>query len=898
MTELGESAVMSLEDEPEEETKSITDISAEKGPVPQKHTVASPKYTKVRILVSGTPFDIPWTQLEEWKDTTIYGSAMFSIKSGRFIDNGEGKQIPLVVDDGDPYLFRIIRNYMNTKELILPPDRVTRQLLSTAAVYYGFDVIVKMIALECRTVERKEENKHADREFKKKESSPVDLGNGTFVPSRSALRTLGVDVTKLRMAEGIARHIEPFWRSGEEDLAEIDTNLRTQEHKARVLFGRDEDATELIRSQVAVLLSRDRELESLPHYRTDYQRLIYPSTEILPTDVRLVTTLEQFETQFHAMSEGLLDGILETLPLVVAGGSVLTCLHRLPRVITCENELEMFLSGISQFARTMDDGPRAAMGLPPRVIRKETKTETEKETKEPEEQMNVGEMNMRARAHFMRMYRLHSSYRDMWKRDLDLKGEDPTDRVQFMKHMALIWKMHLTEEHKKQIYQDYRTLLASHPKLVGAPSMIMGNKTTVRKAAPRSLKRQINTDRPPIIVEGGSPTGFSYKAIDEMVTAMNCYAQPMPRRRSSQDDVEEIKIAFKPEDIDRLGLCLFLRGITMDDGMTRRRSLSMLFNGGRFTVDNGDYKSWVILREPILKDTSLMRAYQSFRTTDIDLFLTTRDPDEALKAIERLHAHLVSKCGENFNIVRTAQSVTFQTRNVKIQVITRLYFSPEHAILGFDLDPCCVAYDGRRVIALPRALRSLSTRMIIADPTRQSTSYEARLLKYAKRGFSIAVPGLDIVAQMKAVLNKITMWKTTKQYVGLAGVQQLLGMLYAVTGDKAARKLFRFRLSDYNHIESCVDRIDEQPNIADTVHAKDHGPISFVYGTELQKVLASNVFTHTSGRITVERLADIPPVITFQLHAPHVQDRTDLLFTGAFHPTSYDWYNGDDDKVG
>jgi hypothetical protein len=70
--------------------------------------------------------------------------------------------------------------------------------------------------------------------------------------------------------------------------------------------------------------------------------------------------------------------------------------------------------------------------------------------------------------------------------------------------------------------------------------------------------------------------------------------------------------------------------------------------------------------------------------------------------------------------------------------------------MGFDLDACCVAYEGRSAIdgrshvwALPRARRALNLRANIVDPERQSLTFESRLFKYSQRGFAVGVPGWD-----------------------------------------------------------------------------------------------------------------------------------------------------------
>jgi hypothetical protein len=90
-------------------------------------------------------------------------------------------------------------------------------------------------------------------------------------------------------------------------------------------------------------------------------------------------------------------------------------------------------------------------------------------------------------------------------------------------------------------------------------------------------------------------------------------------------------------------------------------------------------------------------------------------------------------------VMRTKQAITFHFMYPirPIQIILRIYKSPAEVLMGFDLDCCCIGYDGSQVWALPRARRAIRTRTNLIDVDRQSTTYEVRLFKYAKRGFRI-----------------------------------------------------------------------------------------------------------------------------------------------------------------
>ncbi|KAJ3095563.1 Protein mono-ADP-ribosyltransferase parp4 [Phlyctochytrium planicorne] len=86
----------------------------------------------------------------------------------------------------------------------------------------------------------------------------------------------------------------------------------------------------------------------------------------------------------------------------------------------------------------------------------------------------------------------------------------------------------------------------------------------------------------------------------------------------------------------------------------------------------------------------------------------------------------------------------------QIQIVFRLYKSPAEVLMGFDIDSCCFGYNGKSVLALPRALRAMTRRFNLVDMTRRSASYELRLFKYAKRGFAVACPNVD-VSKLKQV---------------------------------------------------------------------------------------------------------------------------------------------------
>ena len=79
-----------------------------------------------------------------------------------------------------------------------------------------------------------------------------------------------------------------------------------------------------------------------------------------------------------------------------------------------------------------------------------------------------------------------------------------------------------------------------------------------------------------------------------------------------------------------------------------------------------------------------------------------------------------------------------------IQLTLRRFKCAADVIYNFDIDCCQVAWTGSQVLATPSARRALISGVNVAEPGRRTYSYEARLCKYALRGFAVAVPGLQM----------------------------------------------------------------------------------------------------------------------------------------------------------
>ena len=141
------------------------------------------------------------------------------------------------------------------------------------------------------------------------------------------------------------------------------------------------------------------------------------------------------------------------------------------------------------------------------------------------------------------------------------------------------------------------------------------------------------------------------------------------------------------------------------------------------------------------------------RKSDIDIFVHAASAPEASHICHAIYTALavdqevwlVTRGSGVVNI--THVDVDNNADNLTVQVVLRLYDSPSEVLHGFDVDCACVGFDGTAVWALPRCVRALRTGVNVLNPLHawpNRPTYEFRLVKYASRGFAVAVPSLDL----------------------------------------------------------------------------------------------------------------------------------------------------------
>ena len=149
-------------------------------------------------------------------------------------------------------------------------------------------------------------------------------------------------------------------------------------------------------------------------------------------------------------------------------------------------------------------------------------------------------------------------------------------------------------------------------------------------------------------------------------------------------------------------------------------------------------------------NSELAKCWNGHDIGDFDMLLTTKDETKAKEAIVRVYKAL-TKVSKNVYIIRSEHALNFITKElVIVQIVLRLYNSVAQVLSGFDLDSCCVGWDGTNMYCMPRFLRSVFLGYNLVDQERQSVNYGIRLAKYnARYGFKIAVPGLILEHSIK-----------------------------------------------------------------------------------------------------------------------------------------------------
>lgn len=109
--------------------------------------------------------------------------------------------------------------------------------------------------------------------------------------------------------------------------------------------------------------------------------------------------------------------------------------------------------------------------------------------------------------------------------------------------------------------------------------------------------------------------------------------------------------------------------------------------------------------------------------------------------------------------------------------------SIEHILSSFDVDCCCIGYDGKKIWCTPRSHFAILYKKNILNLNKYSSSYEYRLYKYSLRGFALHIPNL----RMSEINENIFLTPINK----LKGLSKLLAL--DKLGSTSKYKFFIYR---------------------------------------------------------------------------------------------------------
>ena len=141
------------------------------------------------------------------------------------------------------------------------------------------------------------------------------------------------------------------------------------------------------------------------------------------------------------------------------------------------------------------------------------------------------------------------------------------------------------------------------------------------------------------------------------------------------------------------------------------------------------------------------------RNVFLNLYIHGLDRNAANQKIEQIYSTWNDNLPDSAEkiLVKTARTLTYRPSHPHpvIQIRLKLYQNPTDVLMGLDLDPCAVAYDGSSVFMLPRCARAIETGYMVytndliyghrLSESGRLPARPVRLFKYASRGFGLRI---------------------------------------------------------------------------------------------------------------------------------------------------------------
>lgn len=231
------------------------------------------------------------------------------------------------------------------------------------------------------------------------------------------------------------------------------------------------------------------------------------------------------------------------------------------------------------------------------------------------------------------------------------------------------------------------------------------------------------------------------------------------------------------------------------------------------------YKKFVDIPNVFLGGGAIFSVLFGEPIRDIDLFIYGCSEEEAIKTIyrcgeiyrEHVNAHRVEGESQEIVCTRTSNSISFKSAIfdpardlVPLQVILRLYQTPSEVLHGFDIDSCCMGWNGEDIWLTNRCLFALRMGYNTFNLDKMSEVYEVRSAKYGVRGMPLYLSEFDPKRQNNDELHKFN-WKLIEcpaygRCIHNGGYERSCPMQYFKNRHAERAKLDHFELLQYyNH---------------------------------------------------------------------------------------------------
>lgn len=127
---------------------------------------------------------------------------------------------------------------------------------------------------------------------------------------------------------------------------------------------------------------------------------------------------------------------------------------------------------------------------------------------------------------------------------------------------------------------------------------------------------------------------------------------------------------------------------------------------------------------------------------DCDLFFVGVDETNVMPLLTKIMTAFEGQ--ENCTFYRSSHCVTVNVNGTVYQFIQRLYPFPDQVMGGFDIAAAGVGWTpASGVVATPLAAFCIVYGIVIADISRRSPTWELRLCKYQRKGFTVIFPSIQ-----------------------------------------------------------------------------------------------------------------------------------------------------------